>query len=75
VLKALNFMTVKIHCLKTLNYSDYKLYKDKFWRAGTFKMVNHQSNKETILNFSDYNFNANLTDDDFSQAALQRAGN
>ena len=60
--------------LKTLNYSDYKLYKDKFWRAGTFKMVNHQSNKETTLNFSDYNFEANLTEDDFSQAALQRAG-
>ena len=68
------FYDRKNSLLKTLNYSDYKLYKEKFWRAGTFKMVNHQSNKETTLSFSDYNFDANLTDDDFSQAALQRAG-
>lgn len=60
--------------LKTLTYSDYKLYKNKFWRASTFVMVNHQSNKETILNFNNYNFEANLSDDDFTQAALQRAG-
>jgi hypothetical protein len=69
------FYDRKNSLLKTLNYSDYMLYKDKFWRAGTFKMVNHQSNKETTLNFSDYNFDANLTEDNFSQAALQRAGN
>ncbi len=69
------FYDRKNSLLKTLTYSDYKLYKNKFWRAGTFKMVNHQSNKETTLNFSDYNFDANLSDDDFSQAALQRAGN
>ena len=60
--------------LKTLNYSDYKLYKDKFWRALTLHMVNHQSNKETMLKFSDYNFGADLDDDDFTQVALQRAG-
>lgn len=61
--------------LKTLTYGDYTLYKDKFWRAGTLKMVNHQSNKETMLEFKDYNFDANLSDDDFSQVALKRAGN
>lgn len=69
------FYDRKNSLLKTLSYSDYKLYKNKFWRASTFKMINHQNNKETTLNFSDYNFEANLTDDDFSQAALQRAGN
>lgn len=68
------FFDRKNSLLKTLTYSDYKLYKNKFWRAGTFKMVNHQSNKETVLKFSNYNFEANLTDDDFTQAALQRAG-
>ncbi|MEC3906412.1 outer membrane lipoprotein-sorting protein [Tamlana sp. 2201CG12-4] len=61
--------------LKTLDYSDYKLYKNKFWRAGTFTMINHQSNKETILMFSDYNFDADLTEEDFTQNALMRAGN
>lgn len=61
--------------LKTLTYSDYKLYKDKFWRAGTFHMVNHQSNKETILEFSDYDFDSALSEEDFTQVALKRAGN
>ena len=59
--------------LKTLTYSDFELYKDKFWRALTFSMVNHQTSKETLLNFSNYNFDANLTEEDFSQAALMRA--
>jgi len=73
-IEIIEFYDRKNSLLKTLNYSDYKLYKEKFWRAGTFKMVNHQSNKETILKFSDYNFDANLTENDFSQAALRRAG-
>lgn len=60
--------------LKTLTYSNYKQYKSKFWRARTFTMVNHQSNKETVLSFSDYNFESNLTEEDFTQAALKRAG-
>lgn len=60
--------------LKTLIYSNYKLYKNKFWRAATFTMTNHQSNKETILEFSDYNFEVNLSDEDFTQVALQRVG-
>ncbi|MCK8521735.1 outer membrane lipoprotein-sorting protein [Aquimarina sp. D1M17] len=60
--------------LKTLTYSDYKLYQGKYWRALTFNMVNHQSNKETLLKFEEYNFNVALSDEDFTQVALQRAG-
>ena len=74
-IEKIEFYDRKNSLLKTLTYSDYKLYKDKFWRAGTFNMVNHQSNKETILKFSNYNFDAGLTDDDFTQVALKRAGN
>ncbi len=74
-IEKIEFYDRKNALLKTLVQSDYKLYKGKFWRAGTFHMVNHQSNKETVLKFSDYNFEDNLTDDDFSQVALQRAGN
>lgn len=73
-IEKVDFYDRKNALLKTLTYSDYKLYKDKFWRAATFNMVNHQSNKETLLKFSDYNFDANLTDDDFTQASLKRAG-
>lgn len=68
------FFDRKNTLLKTLTYSNYKQYKNKFWRAGVFTMINHQSNKETVLNFSDYNFESNLTEEDFTQAALKRAG-
>jgi outer membrane lipoprotein-sorting protein len=61
--------------LKTLTYSDYNVYKGKYWRPGTMLMVNHQSNKETTLFFTNYKFGLNYTDDDFSQNALKRAGN
>ena len=73
-LEKVEFYDRKNALLKTLTYSDYQLYKNKFWRAGSMNMVNHQSNKETLLNFSDYQFDADLSDDDFTQVALQRAG-
>jgi len=73
-IEKVEFYDRKNALLKTLTYSDYKLYKNKFWRASTFNMVNHQSNKETLLKFSDYDFEVEFSDDDFSQVALQRAG-
>ncbi|MEM8764137.1 MAG: outer membrane lipoprotein-sorting protein [Bacteroidota bacterium] len=73
-LEKIDFYDRKNALLKTLTYSGYKLYKSKFWRAGSLKMVNHQSNKETTLEFSDYNFDQELSDEDFSQVALKRAG-
>ncbi len=71
-MEKVEFYDRKNALLKTLIYSDYKAYKSKFWRAGKFVMTNHQSNKETILEFSDYNFDVNLSDEDFTQVALQR---
>ncbi len=68
------FYDRKNSLLKTLTYSDYKLYKGKFWRALTLHMVNHQSKKETVLKFGEYNFEAKLAEEDFTQVALQRAG-
>jgi hypothetical protein len=73
-IEKVEFYDRKNSLLKTLTYSDYKLYKGKFWRALTFDMVNHQSNKETVLKFSNYNFEAALADEDFTQVALKRAG-
>ena len=73
-IEKIEFYDRKNALLKTLTYSNYKLYKNKFWRAGTFNMVNHQSNKETLLEFSDYNFDIGLSEEDFSQVALKRAG-
>ena len=61
--------------LKTLTYKNYQQYKSKYWRAGEMHMVNHQTNKETTLLFTDYEFGVELSDTDFSQNALKRAGN
>jgi len=71
-IEKIEFFDRKNTLLKTLNYTAYKLYKDKFWRANTLKMVNHQSKKETLLDFFDYNFDANLNEEDFTQNALKR---
>ena len=72
-IEKIEFYDRKNALLKTLSYSDYKLYKNKFWRASTLNMVNHQSKKETQLKFLDYNFDVELTDDDFTQNALKRS--
>lgn len=61
--------------LKTMVYKGYKKFKGKYWRAEELYMVNHQSNKETRLIFSGYNFEAAIDEDDFSQTSLKRAGN
>ncbi|WP_223552290.1 outer membrane lipoprotein-sorting protein [Aestuariivivens sp. NBU2969] len=71
-IEKIEFYDRKNALLKTLTYSDYRFYKDKFWRASSLKMVNHQSKKETLLEFLNYDFDANLTEDDFTQNALKR---
>ena len=60
--------------LKTLTYHDYQLYAEKHWRAGEMHMVNHQTNKETQLIFEGYKLKNGLTENDFSQNSLKRAG-
>ena len=74
-LEEIEFYDRKGALLKTLTYTDYKLYKDKFWRANKFEMVNHQSKKETLLFFNNYNFEVNLKEGDFTEIALRRASN
>jgi len=73
-IEKVEFYDRKNALLKTLTYSEYKLYKNKFWRAGSFNMVNHQTHKETLLQFSDYDFEQNLKEADFTEVALKRAG-
>ncbi|WP_242092217.1 outer membrane lipoprotein-sorting protein [Aestuariivivens sediminicola] len=71
-IETIAFYDRKNALLKTLTYSGYKLYKNNFWRAAKLNMVNHQSKKETVLEFLNYDFDVNLTDDDFTQNALRR---
>ena len=72
-IEKIEFYDRKNTLLKTLHYIGYELYKDKFWRASTLKMVNHQSKKETLLDFFDYDFDINLAVEDFTQNALKRS--
>ncbi len=58
--------------LKTLEFSDYQQYLDKFWRAGKMQMQNHQNGKSTDLVWEGYEFKLGLKDSDFSQTALKR---
>ena len=73
-LEKVEFYDRKNALLKTLTYTKYELYKNKFWRAHSLNMVNHQTNKKTLLEFGEYNFKADLKDEDFTQVALKRAG-
>ena len=59
--------------LKTLVFTDYRQYLDKFWRAMQLDMTNHQTSKSTTLTYSDYRFRLDLTERDFDQNALKSA--
>ncbi|HFQ92164.1 MAG TPA: outer membrane lipoprotein-sorting protein [Chromatiales bacterium] len=59
--------------LKTLTASDYQQYLGRYWRPGTMRMVNHQTQKSTDLYWSDYRFKTGLTARDFDRNSLKRA--
>lgn len=73
-LEKIEFFDRKNAKLKTLTYTQYKKYLGKHWRASKFKMINHQTGKETELFFENYTFKTGLNDKDFTQNALIRAG-
>jgi len=59
--------------LKTLVFTDYNLYLDKYYRAHDMYMVNHQTGKSTRLLQSNFKFDVELTDRDFDKNSLKRA--
>ena len=67
------FYDRKNSLLKTLNYSGYKKYLDKFWRADQLSMENHQTGKSTLLKWNDYQFKTGLKVKDFTRNSLKRA--
>jgi outer membrane lipoprotein-sorting protein len=71
-IEKINYYDRKNTLLKTLTYTDYKLYAGKYWRPLTMEMVNQQNGKQTILKFSQYLFGINLTQDDFTPNRLKR---
>ena len=58
--------------LKTLTMEGCRQHLDRFWRADTMNMVNHQTGKSTEIQWSDYVFDTGLSDRDFSRTALKR---
>lgn len=59
--------------LKTLTAEGFKQYRDRYWRPSRLTMINHQTGKSTVLEFSDYVFGNGFTERDFDQLALQNA--
>jgi hypothetical protein len=58
--------------LKTLELSDYKLFKDKYWRPMKSFMRNVQTRKSTYLLTEEMSFDTELTDSDFDKNSLKR---
>ncbi|HKJ53461.1 MAG TPA: outer membrane lipoprotein-sorting protein, partial [Gammaproteobacteria bacterium] len=58
--------------LKTLTASDFSQYLGHYWRPGRMEMVNHQTGKSTLLEWSNYRFKTGLDEADFRSQALKR---
>lgn len=59
--------------LKTLTLEDFKLYKDKFWRADKQFMVNHKTGKSTDIIISDLTFDIEIDESSFNENRLKNA--
>ena len=59
--------------LKTLTLDNYAQYLDRYWRASKMTMVNHLIGKSTVLTQTDFQFQTDLDDSDFTQTGLRRA--
>lgn len=72
-LQKIDFYDRKNELLKTLTYSDYKKYLDKYWRAHDLFMENHQTGKKTRLTIGEITFRLGFSDSDFNSNSLKRA--
>ena len=59
--------------LKTLTLEDYEQYLDRYWRAATMTMENHLTGKSTVLTWTDFQFQTDLDERDFTRTGLKRA--
>lgn len=67
----IEFYDRKGSLLKTQTFANYQQYLDQYWRAHEITMINHQTGKKTILEWSDYQFKQGLSDRDFNQQRLK----
>jgi len=75
-----HFRTMKVEfydrkgsLMKTLTPEGYHQYLEQFWRPDVMNMVNHQTGKSTVLEWTNYQFQTGLSDRDFDRNALKRA--
>ena len=68
----IEFFDKKNSHLKTLIFSGYKKYLERYWRADKLQMTNHQNGKSTTLEFSNYVFLTGLKPTDFNKNSLKR---
>ncbi len=66
------FYDRKKSLLKTLTVDGYHQYLNKYWRADSMSIVNHQTGKSTTLLWKDYSFQTGLSDKDFNSTSLKR---
>ncbi|NVK22275.1 MAG: outer membrane lipoprotein-sorting protein [Kangiellaceae bacterium] len=71
--RKIEYYDKKDDLLKVMTFSDYKQYLDKYWRAHTQVMENVQTGKSTTINWSGYEFNVGLDENDFNKSSLKRA--
>ena len=58
--------------LKTLTLGNYQQYLERHWRAGEMTMENHLTGKITVLTWSDFQFQTDLDERDFTRTGLKR---
>ncbi len=58
--------------LKTLTLTSYQQYKARYWRPSITTMTNHQTNKETVMQWDKISLQTGLTGADFNKNALKR---
>jgi len=68
----IEFYDRKQSLLKTLEQTDFQQYLNHYWRPAKMSMQNHQTQKSSILEWSNYQFKTGLTKKDFNKNALKR---
>lgn len=68
----IEFYDRKNTLLKTLTMEKYVQYLNKYWRAGSMFMINHQTGKSTSLSWNNYRFRTGLGARDFDKNSLKR---
>ena len=61
----IDFYDRKDSLLKTLTYSGYQQYNNKFWRADKLSMINHQTGKSTDIIIDDWEFGTGQNENEF----------